>query len=299
MRIVAETEWQQERAEYWAAIIPHTTGYRERKARGVSHPIYDFLFSYYTLSSKKLEAWHPGYGRILEIKDETKATKLVENPHYIKTRDISGLSIRSSLSKLRERDHKQLKWVHSLCNSITQRSPRFSCFGLHEWAFVYKNTEVRHPYPLRLTEEERNKFLECSTVSCSHFDAFRFFPKEASGLNLIRPTADTRLLHEQGGCLHTNMDLYKWSFKLLPWVSSKLVKECFLLAVKAREIDMRASPYDLSSLGFLPIKIETQGGKEEYIEAQKEIAFTASILRERLVKQIELIWNGLDLTPYS
>lgn len=52
---------------------------------------------------------------------------------------------------------------------------------------------------------------------------------------------------------------------------------------------MRASPYDFSMLGFDAIKIETLSGQEEYRTAQKEIALEASILREKLIRQIELI----------
>jgi len=158
---------------------------------------------------------------------------------------------------------------------------------------VYKSPEIRHPYPLRLSNGEIENLLETSTVACSHFDAFRFFTPSAVGLNVLQPSPDSRLTHEQGGCLHANMDLYKWTFKLLPWVPSDLLQECFMLAIKTREIDMRASPYDFLSLGFEPIKIETTLGQEEYRSFQKEIALAASVLREKLIQQIELIWNDL------
>ena len=38
----------------------------------------------------------------------------------------------------------------------------------------------------------------------------------------------------------------------------RLVIDCLELAFGIREVDMRASPYDLVALGYPPIKIETQ-----------------------------------------
>jgi len=291
---ISEDVWHQSRNSYATCIVPFTSSYRERKGKGLSHPIYDFLFSYYTFSSAKLEKWHPGYGVVLEIKNQEQAKELLENPLYQQRKTASGVEITLSTDNLRERDLKQLAWIHSLSKSIKERAPKFSCYGLHEWAMVYKSPEIRHPYPLRLSNNEIESFIDSSTIVCSHFDAFRFFTPKAIGLNILQPSADTRLMHEQGGCLHANMDLYKWGFKLLPWVSSELVKECFLLAIKTREIDMRASPYDFSMLGFEPIKIETEEGKIEYKEAQKKIALSASILREQFIKQIEAIWSDLE-----
>ncbi|GAB3172293.1 hypothetical protein FHX75_15199 [Micromonospora palomenae] len=38
------------------------------------------------------------------------------------------------------------------------------------------------------------------------------------------------------------MDLYKWSYKLLPLVASELVADCLALAREIRALGMRASP---------------------------------------------------------
>jgi hypothetical protein len=281
--------WTKLRFVHTEIIAPFTTSYRERKGKGLSHPIYDFLFTYYTFSPAKLEKWHPGYGVALEFVEEIQVKEFLENPLY----NIQKSSITLSLEKLRERELKQLIWIRSLCQSIRERAPRFSCLGLHEWAMVYKSEEIRHAYPLRLSGKEIEDLLESSQVVCSHFDAFRFFTPKATKLNILNPTPDTRIQNEQGGCLHANMDLYKWAFKLLPWVSSELLRECFLLAIKTREIDMKASPYDFSKLGFEPIKIETENGKEEYREAQKLIALEASVLRDKLILSIENVLKDI------
>lgn len=50
--------------------------------------------------------------------------------------------------------------------------------------------------------------------------------------------------------LHANMDLYKWCYKLGPLAESELLFDCLELAAAARELDIRASPYDLSAYGY-------------------------------------------------
>ena len=67
------------------------------------------------------------------------------------------------------------------------------------------------------------------------------------------------------------MDVYKWAYKMIPVVPSELLLDCFELARSIRELDMRASPYDLSELGYPPVAIETAEGKAEYVAAQRRV----------------------------
>ena len=67
------------------------------------------------------------------------------------------------------------------------------------------------------------------------------------------------------------MDLYKWSYKLSPLVPSELVADCFALAREIRELDMRASPYDLAELGYEPVAVETPAGRPEYARAAARV----------------------------
>ena len=106
-------------------------------------------------------------------------------------------------------------------------------------------------------------------------------------MNTLSPARDDRAAHEQPGCLHATMDLYKHAFRLWPLVGSDLVADCFELAWDVREVDMRASPYDFSDLGFAPIRIETPEGKRAYAAWQREFAERAVPLRARLVDAID------------
>ena len=53
-------------------------------------------------------------------------------------------------------------------------------------------------------------------------------------------------------------------------------------AREIREVDMRASPYDLRSLHFDPIPIETPAGRSEFEQFQRQFSLRADALRTRL-----------------
>jgi hypothetical protein len=167
---------------------------------------------------------------------------------------------------------------------VRDREPSFACFGLHEWAMVYRDPNVRHPYvPLWLSREETDAVVESQPVRCTHFDAFRFFTAAAVPLNRFPLTRDTTTENDQPGCLHVTMDLYRFAYKIGPFCPSAVLADAFELAMATRELDMRASPYDLSGYGFAPVKIETREGREEYVELQRELHRRGEPIRERLL----------------
>src|SRR5262249_33862871 len=148
----------------------------------------------------------------------------------------------------------------------------FACGGLHEWAMVYRDPSVRHPYvPFRLSREETDAVVDSQPLRCSHFDAFRFFTPAAAPRNRWELTRAGTTQHDQPGCLHVNMDLYRFAFKIAPFCPSEVVADALDVARVAREIDMRASPYDLTSYGFAPVRIETSEGRAEYAEWQRVV----------------------------
>ena len=152
---------------------------------------------------------------------------------------------------------------------------------------VHGTDEVRHDWPLRLGPQATDEVVSSHRITCSHFDAFRFFTDSARPLNTLSPGRDDRAEFEQPGCLHAGMDLYKHAFRLTPLVASELVADCFALAWDIRELDMRASPYDFTELGFSPVRIETPEGKQEYVAAQRAFAERGAPLRQRLVEECE------------
>jgi hypothetical protein len=267
-------QWDhQQRVAVWAD--PHLA----RASRGEKHPVYDFLFTYYSFRASWLRQWHPGPDCILAGE---AAREFLRWPEYKETSAGVSLDLASLPAKRRE----SWVWVRDLLAAMTTRPPAFGCFGLHEWAMVYRQTpeEVRHnAYPLRFPPEELARIVESQPLRCTHFDAFRFFTAPARPLNK-HPLERTSIQgHEQRGCLHANMDLYKWAFKLAPFTPSDLLADCFSLARDVRELDMRASPYDLAALGFAPIAIETTEGRHEYERQQRAFTARGEPLRARLL----------------
>jgi len=156
---------------------------------------------------------------------------------------------------------------------------------------------VRHDHvPLRLGAAATDTVVEAEIAGplrCSHFDAFRFFSADAAPRNTGTPSRETQQDWEQPGCLHANMDLYKWSYKLSPLIDSELLLDCLELAAAAREIDMRASPYDLSNYGYTPIAVEHAAGRAEYVRCQKAIASRAAPLRAALLARCDLLLQAV------
>jgi hypothetical protein len=263
------------RVDEW--IKPHLA----RRRTGVKHPVGDFLFTYYSYRPAQLRRWHPGIGVLLEGPADL-------GPGYLDTPDGVTVDVEAFLARRTESS----AWIRDLLTATVARPAHLGCFGLHEWAMVYRQTreEIRHnAWSLRLSPGETAAVVEERGVKCSHFDAFRFFTAPARPLNLLQPTRETQRENEQPGCLHANMDLYKWSYKLSPLTSSELVADCFALARDIRTLDMRASPYDLADLGYPPVRIETADGRAEYAAAQRAFAKRAEPLRARLIALTDAI----------
>ena len=277
--VLAEALWRARQAAHEARVRRWTDPQQLRAARGEKHPVYDFLFTYYAFRPAWLRRWHPGPDVVLA---GDAAREFLRWPEYTETPD--GITLCPSALPTHRREF--VTWLRGMLGAMQTRPAFFGCYGLHEWAMVYRQTpdEVRHnAYPLRFAPVELARIVEANSVCCSHFDAFRFFTSPARPLNKLQPTrADTAQL-EQRGCLHANMDLYKWAFKLAPFTPSELIADCFELARDVREVDMRASPYDLRALGFEPIAIETAAGRAEYEQHQRAFAARGEPLRARLI----------------
>ena len=284
---LAEEEWtareaaHQQRMDTWVA--PHT----ERRRAGVAHPVLDFLFTYYSETPGRLRRWHPGAGTVL-LGDA--ARERLSWPMYaeVEARDAGGGLVRGvglDVPAFLARRRAAAGWVEGLLSATASRAGQFGCFGMHEWAMLYRpeDGEVRHALPLRLGQTGTDDVVEAHKVQCSHIDAFRFFTRAGVPRNTLTPTRDTQQELEQPGCLHATMDLYKWAYQLSPATPGELLADCFALAADVRELDMRASPYDLTGHGYAPVAVETPEGKAAYVAAQRGFAARGADLRERLL----------------
>jgi len=278
-------DWRARAAAHRARAERWTAPARTRRGAHQPHPVEDFLFTYYPFSFAKLEEWHPPVGTALEAAPPLPAcwTK----PPYRRSAD----ALAADPALLTPKQRTRLGWLHELLVATRDRPPVLTCHGLHEWAMVYRGAEVRHAgiAPLRLPQAEIDALIESRPIRCSHFDAFRFFHPAAQPLNRLQPTLIDRPAFEQPGCVHANMDLYKWAFKAMPWAGSDLLLDCFELALELRDLDMRASPYDLSDFGLRALPIETAEGRRDYEREQARLAALTRPLRQTLIGRLERV----------
>jgi hypothetical protein len=279
VRVLDQQEWQQLAAAHAARVRPWAADRVARRSAGRPHAVWDFLFDYYPYSPGRLATWHPGHGVVLS---GPAAGAYLSERGYVSvdggvTADLSAASA------------GRLAVAIAILAGTHGRPAALGCFGLHEWAMTYglAQEEVRHAYvPLRLAPEEISRTVESIGLRCTHIDAYRFFTPDAAPLNAHVPTRDSQADDEQPGCLHASMDLYKYACWFAPLVGSDLVADCFENAATARELDMRASPYDVSSFGLAPVRVETAAGRREYVELQSALAERSAPLRERLLSTL-------------
>ena len=253
-----------------------TRGRRERAATGQTHPVDDFLFTYYPFRPGLLRRWHPGAGVLLQgAADLPRATW----KWYRSTGSASQVDAAAFSAK----NERVIRFIGTLLTATRQRPAHFGCFGMHEWAMVYRQGEHRHVAPLRLGQSDTDAVVDGNRVACSHFDAFRFFTPAALPLNQLQPSRENQPTLEQPGCLHAGMDIYKWVIKLGPLVPGEVLLDAFELARDIRQLDMEASPYDLSAWGYAPVAVETAAGKAEYVRRQRGFTERSNLLRDRVV----------------
>ncbi len=272
-------EWRRRAAAHAERADALTAARRDRRARGETHAVEDFLYTYYDTRPALLRRWHPGAGVALLPDTGTPAPQGSGRWYATAPDGTVGLDAAAFLADRGD----TVRFVAGLLAATASRPAFTGCFGLHEWAMVYRADERRHPLPLRLGRAGTDAVVEAQPIRCTHYDAFRFFTPEAVGRNALQPTRATQVDLEQPGCLHAGMDLHKWSLKLGPAVPGELALDCFALAADVRLLDMQASPYDLSSYGRPAVAVETPEGRAEYVRRQRELAERAAGLRRGLL----------------
>ncbi len=282
---LAEPAWrrrQEAHRERHAAFLAEQA---DRRSHGVKDPTLDFMFEYYSYPSGRFLRWSPGFGVLLTGKG---SDEFLSNPRYV----VCDQGVTLSVEPLVRR-RAALRWIRGLLQATLERQPFFRCYGIHEWALVHGSALLHPSFELRVSREEIAERV-AEGICCTHYDAYRFFSAEARALAEWPLTAERMPETEQPACLHTNMDLYRWAFKLAPYVASELMGETFELACEARRIDSSTCPYDLTRTGLAPIEIETEAGREAFVAAQREIWEAAKPLRRRLIAAYDRVLPWLD-----
>lgn len=287
-KTIPENEWKAIKSAHEQRVDELLNDYLQARSRQEKNPVMDFLFEYYAFRPANLRKWSPGIGVELEYSNFDQLPEISE----FSAREKS-VFLDPSLFPVKR--ISSLKWMLKMLKNTQSGRPSFGCFGMHEWAMVYKTDTPRHKQvPLRMEPDKLAEFVESRPLLCTHYDAFRFFTKPARPMNRFELSREKFHETEQPGCIHSNMDLYKWAFKIYPFISSSLILEAFELAVEARRIDMQASPYDLRDQGLQPIKIETESGRKEYKKKQEMIFEKGFPIRSKIIKDLEEILLSID-----
>ncbi|WP_341849196.1 hypothetical protein [Auritidibacter ignavus] len=148
----------------------------ELRAAGIKHPVFDFMFSYYSFTAGALKRWHPGPGTVLLPDDSGRAPEQADYPHYRYDPAYGGYRV--DTDSFRAKRQTAINFTVNLLAATLPRRAQLSCFGLHEWAMAYRSDRhgIRHSQlPLRLGASGTDEVVETHKISCTHFDAYRFY----------------------------------------------------------------------------------------------------------------------------
>lgn len=285
--LLPERLWRERERRHRETVDALTKDHLQRRRRGTPHPVVDFLFTYYRTSVGTVRRWHPGPGVILE---NAHNDSRVHWRHY----RPDSLGGRTGLivdpDSVLSRGGPRLRRSRAVVASTAARPGATGCFGLHEWAMLYRTGDSggRHGHvPLRVPHEKVDAVVRDSRLRCTHFDAFRFFTKPAAPLNELLLSRAGQASHEQPACLHAGMDIYAYTAALEAGAPGELLLDALRAAFSAREIDMRSSPYDLSEWGLTPIPVETPRGRAEFVAFQLDWITRTQALRSRYLRAVD------------
>ena len=100
----------------------------QRRGVGQKHPVYDFLFTYYPFSPAKLKRWVPSFEETLSVDEWGDFSD-----YWF---ELNNGALRLKPQRLQGQALVLVTFIEDLCNAILEKTPRFGCFGLHEWAMV-------------------------------------------------------------------------------------------------------------------------------------------------------------------
>lgn len=260
------------------------------------NPIANFIFTYYYgFKPNDLTRWSPGAGVPLRVEgcNMASAKEVLARGDWIEGEGTLELGPQRHPKNLPSLEH-----TRETMFATSRRLPVRTCFGLHEWAMLYgdddSSSRFQKNMPLRVTQAQLNAVVDApGAMQCTHFDAFRFFTEDAKPLNIHRDLARERQPdYEQPGCVHASMDLFKYALRIFPTIPSELLADALSVALEARVLDMRASPYDLGSafppgnefgIDPTPVAVETQAGRKQYADLQLKLSTRAAPIRAKLI----------------
>ena len=180
--------WHAREEAHQQRVRRYADPYLARRSAGRKHPVEDFLFTYYTQKPGQLLRWHPGAGVVLTgegaaARSGWKHYRTLDDGELAAVGLPSGtVAVTFDRSAFLADRHEAVAFAGIILRGTAARPAQFGCFGLHEWAMVYRQDkfDLRHEYlQLRLGSAGTDKVVEDNRIRCSHFDAFRFYTPDA------------------------------------------------------------------------------------------------------------------------
>ena len=111
-----------------------------------------------------------------------------------------------------------VRFIAGLLRATASRPARLNCFGLHEWAMVYRSADgaPRRRCRCGSAPAGTDAVVESMPLRCSHFDAYRFFTEPATRRNAEQLTRDSQVATEQPGCVHASDGLLQVGVQARP-----------------------------------------------------------------------------------
>ncbi|KAJ1453556.1 hypothetical protein M885DRAFT_485535 [Pelagophyceae sp. CCMP2097] len=291
---LSESAWRSLASAHRARVSKILGGSPEVIARDKGNPVVNFIFTYYYgFKPRDLSRWSPGPNVSLQVADDgvTGGGGIEDELAKGNWHRLKGDLLLLTPPELKRRETFQ--HARGTISATSKRAPVWNCYGLHEWAMVYADSApLRQHLPLRLDNAAIAAVVEApGALRCTHFDAYRFFTPAAKPLNLHADLSrSNQTKYEQPGCVHAQMDLFKYSIKLGAFLDAKILADALEIAFEARVLDMRASPYDLSEfdgsrgLDLSPLRArgprqKTSAGRKQYTMLQARLSHRAEPVR--------------------
>ncbi|MGO4435285.1 hypothetical protein AB4Y88_18955 [Paenarthrobacter sp. RAF9] len=171
LRHLPQEQWLGLEAAHHARVARYADPYLARRSAGKKHPVEDFLFTYYTQKPGQLLRWHPGQAVLLSgDRALERANWKFYRPAHDDELAAAGLPAGTPAvafdrgSFLADRA-EAVRFAGIILAGTAKRPAQFGCFGLHEWAMVYRQEkfELRHEYlKLRLSWRIRAMDMQAS-----------------------------------------------------------------------------------------------------------------------------------------
>ena len=125
-----------------------------------NHPIFNFLFQYFHFNTRRLLSYSPGLGYDLSHEVDDYCLNVPELMQYTCKQPDGKVLLSPASTRLEPKKKQAMITTLTLLRNCYVKPPNFGCFGLHEWAMLYRyddmsnlnnNNKAHQSLPLRLS----------------------------------------------------------------------------------------------------------------------------------------------------